>query len=109
MNWLDYVLMGLGVMVAVAFGLWLVLLFVHLIMVKWGQASFTAATLAEAMGRARYYRWRCERMENVGPLLDRVEGVVFGDLPDEEKIEVLEMLLSDGEPEVFSADVKVAP
>lgn len=103
----EYTLMLIGFAVAILIGVWLTLLFAHLIMVKWAQATFAASTLAEAMGRARYYRWRCERLEKSGPLLVRAEGVVYGDLPAEEKIEVLEMMLADGEPQVFSADVRV--
>lgn len=106
MIWSEYLLIGLGALVAVALGLWLLLLFVHFILMTWGRFTFTASTLAEAMGRAQYYRWRCEQMEKKQPFIVRVETIIDSDMSDGEKVEEIEVLLSDGQPQMFSSEVK---
>lgn len=92
----EYTLMLIGFAVAILIGVWLTLLFAHLIMVKWAQATFAASTLAEAMGRARWYRWRCEQLEKKRPFPVRVEIIIDSNLSDEDKVNAIEMLISEG-------------
>ena len=99
MSWSDFIILGLGSIAAIALTIMIVLMAIHQIMITWGRATFAAATLAEAMHRARYYRWAYERLNRAQPLIDQIENIVDDfDRSADERLEEIELLLREDAP-----------